>query len=210
MAYATPKTPEGNAPSREINPLLPRLTVNRQFIGDFLAAEAPCFALGLVEERQRSCGFMALQTAEVIPAHLLNAGFRFGHSLFGSAAFEVIHFVFTFYGFQAYNVLTNPNNPLVQAVLTTMVESGDYFFFLLDSRGGVTVFRSEIGQEDLAGLKAHPPPIQRSRRPRPSTAKRSRVSGRTRSLRASWSLGSAATHYHCLDLASDRLELTPA
>ena len=35
-----------------VHRLLPRLTVNRQFMGDFIAAGTPCFALGLVEERQ--------------------------------------------------------------------------------------------------------------------------------------------------------------
>ena len=190
--------------------MLPKLTVNRRFIGDFLAAESPCFALGLVEEGGRA-RVMALRPAEVIPAHLLNAGFRFGHSLFGSAAFEVVHFVFTFYGFQAYNVLANPNNPLVQAVLTTMVESGDYFFFLLDSSGGVTAFRSEIGQADLAGLKAHPPRIQRSatteaqyRKAVATFEKNPEPPGEL----LSWVCRDRNIDY--LDLASDRLELTPA
>ena len=51
-----------------IHPLLPRLTVNRQFMSDFLAAKTPCFALGLVEERQRQCGFMARPTGRASPA----------------------------------------------------------------------------------------------------------------------------------------------
>jgi hypothetical protein len=37
-----------------ISPLLPRLTVNSRFIDEFLAAEAPCCALGLVEERKQT------------------------------------------------------------------------------------------------------------------------------------------------------------
>ena len=56
------------------------------------------------------------------------SGFRFGHSLLGTREYEVLHFAFAFYGFEAYNVLVNPNNPLVQTVLTTMVDSRDYFF----------------------------------------------------------------------------------
>jgi hypothetical protein len=65
------------------------------------------------------------------------------------------HFAFEFYGFGTYNVLVNPNNHLVQTVLTTMVESGDYFFFAMNPNQSVTAFRSEIGRDDLAGLKSN-------------------------------------------------------
>src|SRR6266568_934873 len=146
----------------EVYPLLPRLTVNRQFMREFLAAATPCFALGVVEERKRPCGFLALRPHEVIPPAIANAGFRFGHALFGNTSFAVVHFVFEFYGFKTYNVLVNPNNPLVQTVLTSMVESGDYFFFALNANGSATAFRSAIGQADMAGLKTNLPRIQRS------------------------------------------------
>jgi len=43
-----------------IYPLLPRLTVNWHFMRAFLAAEPPCFALGLVEERGRAGGFLGV------------------------------------------------------------------------------------------------------------------------------------------------------
>ena len=39
-----------------VYPFLPKLTVNGQFIRDFMAEESPCFALGLVEERKQLCG----------------------------------------------------------------------------------------------------------------------------------------------------------
>lgn len=146
----------------EVYPLLPRLTVNRQFMSAFIAADTPCFALGMVEERKKQCGFLALRPDKVIPAEVSNVGFRFGHSLLGTSQFEVVHFAFEFYGFEIYNVLINPNNPLVQAVLTAMVESRDYFFFVLSSNGSATAFRSEIGEENLAGLKTNLPRIQRS------------------------------------------------
>ena len=61
-----------------VHPLLPQLTVNRQFMSDFLAAKTPCFALGLVEERKRQCGFMALRLDEPLPPEITNPGFRFG------------------------------------------------------------------------------------------------------------------------------------
>ena len=41
--------------------LLPRLIVNSRFIDEFISAQAPCFALGLVEERKQTCGFLALR-----------------------------------------------------------------------------------------------------------------------------------------------------
>ncbi len=36
---------------------LPKLTVNGQFMRDFMAEESPCFALGLVEECKQLRGF---------------------------------------------------------------------------------------------------------------------------------------------------------
>ena len=145
-----------------VYPFLPKLTMNGQFIRDFIAAESPCFALGLVEERKQQCGFLALRPDEVIPPEISAAGFNFGHALLGTAEFEVIQFAFQFYGFETYNVLVNPNNHLVKKVLITMVESGDYFFFAMSSNRSLTAFRSEIGQEKLAGLSTNLRQIERS------------------------------------------------
>lgn len=38
----------------EIHNFLPRLTVNQLLIRDLMAAQAPCFALGYVEDRKKS------------------------------------------------------------------------------------------------------------------------------------------------------------
>ena len=73
-----------------VYPFLPKLTMNGQFIRDFIAAESPCFALGLVEERKQQCGFLALRPDEVIPPEISAVGFNFGHALLGTAEFEVI------------------------------------------------------------------------------------------------------------------------
>ncbi len=100
-----------------VYPFLPKLTMNGQFIRDFIAEESPCFALGLVEERKQQCGFLALRPDEVIPPEISAVGFNFGHALLGTAEFEVIQFAFQFYGFETYNVLVNPNNHLVKRVL---------------------------------------------------------------------------------------------
>jgi hypothetical protein len=51
-----------------------------------------------------------LRPAEVIPPEISGLGFNFGHALLGTTEFEVIQFVFHFYGFETYNNLVNPNN----------------------------------------------------------------------------------------------------
>jgi hypothetical protein len=141
---------------------VPKLTVNGQFMRDFMAEESPCFSLGLVEERKQPCGFLALRQAEVIPPELSGLGLNFGHALLGTTEFEVIQFVFHFYGFETYNMLVNPNNRLVKTVLTRMMESGDYFLFAISPNQSVTAFRSEIGQTNLAGLSTNLRQIQGS------------------------------------------------
>jgi hypothetical protein len=192
-----------------VYPLLPRLTVNRQFMSDFLAAEPPCFALGLVEERKQQCGFMALRLEDFLPPEISDRGFRFGHSLYGSALFETVHFAFEFYGFKTYNVLVNPNNPLVMVVLALMVERGDYFFFAV-SDGSVVTFRSEIGQEDVAGMKTNFSRIQRS------TTTEAQYRRAVSSFEKHPDPPGTMLHWVCrdrpeyLDLEKDRLELTPA
>ena len=70
-----------------------RVFVYQPFISEFLADEAPCFALGMVEERKRKRGLLALRPNEVIPSEISDGGFNFGHALFGNVAFEVIHFI---------------------------------------------------------------------------------------------------------------------
>ena len=65
-------------------PLRPALVVNRLFMQAFLAADAPCLALGMVEGQQRLCGMLALRLDEAIPAAIADRGFEFGHALFGN------------------------------------------------------------------------------------------------------------------------------
>jgi hypothetical protein len=138
------------------SPVLPSLIINRSFMTEFVRAEPPCFALGLVEEENRQCGFLGLRPNQTIPAEITEGGFSFGHSLLGNDTYEVIHFAFEFYGYQTYNVLLNPSNPIVRAVLKTMIFGGDYFFFALDAKTGrATAFRAEIEQDILIYLKAN-------------------------------------------------------
>jgi hypothetical protein len=197
-------------PNHKVHPFLPKLTVNRQFMREFISADPPCFALGTVEEQKRQYGFLALRPGEIIPPVISNAGFRFGHSLLGTTAFEVIHFAFEFYGFETYNVLINPNNPLVQTVLTRMVERGDYFFFALNANGSATAFRSEIGQEHLAGIKTNLARIQHS------TTTDTQYRNAVAAFEKHPQPAGVMLHWVCqdhaeyLDLTRDRLELTPA
>lgn len=188
--------------------MLPTLTVNGTFMREFVSADAPCFALGLVEEGKRQCGFLALRPDKAIPPEVCDGGFRFGHTLRGNASFEVVQFIFQFYRFETYNALVNPNNPLARAILTAMVESGDYYFALI-SDGGATTFRSEIGQGNLAVLKSHLPRILHSKTTEAQYEKA--VASFTRNpdpagtlLR--WVCQDDAEY---LNLTEDRLELTP-
>jgi hypothetical protein len=192
------------------HPLQPALVVNRLFMQEFLAAEPPCLALGMVEEHQRLCGMLALRLDEAIPAAIADRGFEFGHTLFGNAAFVVLHLVFAFPGFQTYNVLMNPNNLLVQAVLRTMLDDGDYFFFALQPQGQVTAFRADIGHEDLAVLRANRARLQQT------TTTEAHYQQALTAFAAHPDPAGILLHWVCrdqiaaVDLTTHRMTLTPA
>jgi hypothetical protein len=190
--------------------LLPRLTVNRQFLYEFLEAEALCFALALAEEGNRQGGFLALRPGERIPPEILDAGFSFGHRLLGNAAFEVAQFSFHFYGFKTYHALVNPNHLIVRTVFNSMIENQDYFFFALDATGCATAFRSELGQTNLCGLETNLPRIQRSTTTEAQYREAISSFGRNPQppgLLLPWVCRDDVAY---LDLTEDRLELTPA
>ena len=63
---------------RHVPPVRPALVVHLLFMQEFLAADAPCFALGMVEERQQLCGMLALRFDQVIPAAIADGGCEFG------------------------------------------------------------------------------------------------------------------------------------
>ena len=189
---------------------LPTLTVNRQFMLDFIAEEAPCLGLGLVEVEGSPSAMIALRLNQPLPRKVSAAGFAFGHALFGGGNWEVVHFVFEFYGFATYNVLINPNDTVARLVLNTMIETGDYFFFALDSDRGTTALRSDIAPNNLIWLKANMARIQGStttdaqyRQAVSRFAKRPEPPG----TMLTW-VCRDNTGY--LDLAADPLTLTPA
>ena len=81
----------------DVHSLLPGLTLNRVFVGDLMAAAAPCFALGYVEERQAISGFLALRPDKTIPSAVTEQGFCFGHCVLGLQGSPVLQFTFEFY-----------------------------------------------------------------------------------------------------------------
>lgn len=193
-----------------VYPLLPKLATNRQFIDDFVAAKAPCFALGMIEERKQELGLLALRPRNIIPPEVMEPGFDFGHSLLGNDHFEVVHFAFEFYGFRTYNVLLNPNNPLVQAVLETMIESGEYFFLAIMPDQGVTAFRSEIGVENLEGLKDNLARIRSSTTNDVQYQKSLRLFQKHPFPPGQLLTWVCRDNVAYLDIESDRFEMTPA
>lgn len=91
--------------------------MNRRFFKEFLAADPPCFAMGVVEERQLPLGLLALHTVETIPPDILNCGFGFGHSVLGNTQVEVIHFAF----FHIFNVLVNPISASCWSLISAII-----------------------------------------------------------------------------------------
>jgi len=173
-------------------------------------AEPPCSALGLVEENGQRSGFVALRLIEEISSEVAARGFQFGHSRLGGDAIEVVHFTFEFYGFGTWNIMINPNNPLVQAVRTRVLEDADYFFFALSPHGRATAFRSEVGQYVLSYVKANLPRLPGS------TTTETRYDQACLSFAGSPRPPGPLLHWvrrdktQYLDLSTDRLELNPA
>jgi hypothetical protein len=163
----------------------------------------------LVEEGKQQRGFVALHFDRVIPRDVLHRGFRFGHQLLGKDRWEVVHFAFEFYGWATYHALMNPNNLLARAVLSAMVESGDYFFFALDSEESTTAFRSELGEGNLQSLWGYLPRLQHSTTT-DAQYERAAAAFQTNPQPPGLLLQWVCRNEECLDLTRDRLELTPA
>lgn len=132
---------------------LPELIMNRAFMEDFAEAPAPCFGLGLVEANGAQTGFLAMRPATPIPREMLGLGLAFGHRMLDLRGAQLCQFVFNIYGFQAYSALVNPASPMVRRVLEAMLTRRDYFFFVLNPDGGASAFRSDLGAENIAGLR---------------------------------------------------------
>ena len=137
--------------------VLPKLTLNRLFVSDLMAASAPCFAMGYVEvERQPSVsGFLALRPDEPISSASTDRGFDLAHCALGHADRPVLQFTFEFYDHIRYHALVNPSKSIVREVLHTMVNTADYFFFAINPDHPVTAFRSHLEHVNLAGLRTN-------------------------------------------------------
>ena len=122
----------------------------------------------------------------------------------------MVHFGFQFYGFKTYNVLVNPANPIVRTVIATMVESGDFFFFLLDSENHVTAFRSAIGQADLVNLETHLPRLLVSTTSAAQYERTVRAFARHPEPPGDQLTWVCRDRIDYLDLSTDRLDMTPA
>ncbi|MBT9504984.1 hypothetical protein [Rhodoferax sp.] len=188
--------------------LLPRLTLHRQFAEDLWAAKAPCFALGMVEERQEPMGLLALRPPKAMPKEAMALGFNFGHALVGNADFEVVQLFFEFYGFATYSVLLNPSNPLVQKVLSHMLTSKQYFFLAIAPDATVTAFRAEFGADRLADLREHWPRLQNSRTNDLQYQKAVRTIQKQTQAPDALLTWVCRDHVDCLDPRKDPLELT--
>jgi hypothetical protein len=145
-----------------VHRLLPKLALNRRFAQDLLAADAPCCGIGVVEERRQLYALMALRLGVAIPDGSSAEGFEFGHSLYGNASFEVIHFAFEFRGFATYHVLLNPSDPLVRSAVQRMIDQGGYFILTVAPDQRVTAFRAELGGTGLVGLVDNFPRLKQS------------------------------------------------
>jgi hypothetical protein len=162
----------------------------------------------MIEERKQKLGLLALRPGEVIPHEVMERGFNFGHALLGNDQYQIVQFAFDFYGFATYNVLLNPNNPLVRAVLDSMIDSGEYFFLAIGPNDDVTAFRSEIGQGQLTGLKDNRTLIHRS------TTNDVQYQNAVRLFQKHPFPPGRLLTWVCrntgyLDLSTDRLEMTP-
>ena len=121
-----------------------------------------------------------------------------------------MHFAFDLYGFATYNVLVNPNNPMVRAVLEAMIKRADYCFFIINGNGSATAFRSELGLDDLCGLKTNLPRIQRS------TTTDAQYEKAVASFKKNPDPPGTVVNWVCwdnpayLDLTQDRLEMRPS
>jgi hypothetical protein len=58
--------------------------VHRGLVGELLSADSACCALGLIEERQRTLGLIALRPDEVVPERVSASGFQLGHCVLGT------------------------------------------------------------------------------------------------------------------------------
>ena len=143
--------------------MLPQLILNRRFVEDLVAASAPCFAMGVVDDGSATYPFLALRPVDEIPQDVTHGGFNFGHSVLGTSEYEIVHFAFEFYRYRTFNTLVNPSDPVTKTVLAMMIEKKEYFFFAINPSGAVVAFKSEVGEYQLDGIISNLPRLMNSK-----------------------------------------------
>jgi hypothetical protein len=135
--------------------LRPRLSVNGQLLGAFVALPSACGILGLLEEHGRSAPFLALRPQEPVVRREGARALRFGHALLGEPGAEIIQFGISFFEFATYHLLVNPSSPVVKAVLKRILERRYYFVLVIDPDQWTTAFRADLNAEGLDRLLEH-------------------------------------------------------
>jgi hypothetical protein len=191
-------------------PALPRLIVNGLLIRDFLQAPAPCFTVGLLEERSAAYALFALRPRQAIRSRNVRSAFSHGHALLGAIECEVLQFGFTFFGFSTYHVLLNPNNPVVHAVFDCILDRRCYFVLVIDPNNRITAFRAELTRNHVARLTEY------RRRTRRSTTTEAQYQETLSQFRQRPNPPGEVLEWVCggdigyLDLTRDRLDIFPA
>ena len=136
----------------------PILTISRAFMIDFVEAQPPCFALGMIDIEGDHTGFLAMRPKQPMPSQAKAAGFNLGHALLGFDNTVLCQFVFDFHDNSRYSALVNPAIPAIRSIIKTMVERGEYMFFNLDPDDNLDTFRA--ADRNLAGLADNLPRMQ--------------------------------------------------
>ncbi len=99
------------------------LVLNEKFMHEFTAAEPPCFGMGYLEINGEVNGFFALRPVQSInPADCYDT--RFDHSQIQKAHNTISALTFEFGASEdSYDVLLNPESPVIHAVLETMIRT---------------------------------------------------------------------------------------
>ena len=127
---------------------LPDLTFNGCFVDSFALGKGPnSLTLGVVEERKKEIGFIAIRPLENIPENVWAQGFNLGQRLIEEGDIQLIHFVLSFYRYHDFHIVLNPNNKIIRHVLNLMRESLAYFFFVFEGNS-MSAFRGSIDHGD--------------------------------------------------------------
>lgn len=128
-------------------PPLPSLIFNRGFIEKMMEEPSQSAALGAVEVRNQEKGFLAIKLETPISKDTTQSGFDLGMQLLEINQCILLHLILNFDRDHVFDVLLNLNAPVVRKVLELWNKTGDYFFFVFSSEGGMTAFHQIIGED---------------------------------------------------------------